>query len=99
MGWIDSPKTKAVYGFVGKEGEILLNDVKVEVKTDFATVAISSLTDEPIKSSGNMLLTAVGRAENTNSKYNEDRTAVSYTHLDVYKRQRISFTRVGQRKA
>ncbi|MGI6574092.1 MAG: hypothetical protein ACOX19_12035 [Fermentimonas sp.] len=74
MGWIDSPKSKAVYGFLGKEGEILLNDVKVEVKTDFATVAISSLTDEPIKSSGNMLLTAVGRAENTNSKYNEDRT-------------------------
>ncbi len=74
VGWIDSPKTKAVYGFVGKEGEILLNDVKFEVKTDFATVAISLLTDEPIKSSGNMLLTAVGRAENTNSKYNEDRT-------------------------
>ena len=74
FGWIDSPKTKAVYGFVGKEGEILLNDLKVEVKTDFATVAISSLTDEPIKSSGNMLLTAVGRAENTDSKYNEDRT-------------------------
>ncbi len=74
MGWIDSPRTKAVYGFVGKEGEIPLNDVQFEVKTDFATVAISSLTDEPIKSSGNMLLTAVGRAENTNSKYNEDRT-------------------------
>lgn len=74
IGWIDSPKTKAVYGFVGKEGEILLSDLKVEVKTDFATVAISSLTDEPIKSSGNLLLTAVGRADNTNSKYNEDRT-------------------------
>ncbi len=76
MGWIDSPKTKAVYGFVGKEGEILLNDVKVEVKTDFATLAISSLTDEPIKSSGNMLLTAVGRAENTNSEYNATREQV-----------------------
>ncbi|MGI6574090.1 MAG: hypothetical protein ACOX19_12025 [Fermentimonas sp.] len=76
IGWIDSPKTKAVYGFVGKEGEILLNDVKVEVKTDFATVAISSLTDEPIKSSGNMLLTAVGRAENTNSEYNASREQV-----------------------
>ena len=76
IGWIDSPKTKAVYGFVGKEGEILLNDLKVEVKTDFATVAISSLTDEPIKSSGNMLLTAVGRAENTESEYNSTHTQV-----------------------
>ncbi|MDD4192442.1 MAG: hypothetical protein PHI28_14005, partial [Mangrovibacterium sp.] len=37
-------------------------------------VAISSLTDEPVKNSGNMLLTAVGRADNTDSKYNEDRT-------------------------
>jgi hypothetical protein len=76
IGWIDSPKTKAVYGFVGKEGEILLSDLKVEVKTDFATVAISSLTDEPIKSSGNMLLTAVGRAENTESEYNSTHTQV-----------------------
>lgn len=74
IGWIDTQKTKAVYGFVGKEGEISLNDVRFSVKTDFATVAISSLTDEPIRSSDNLLLTAVGRADNTNSKYNEDRT-------------------------
>lgn len=74
IGWIDSPRSKAVYGFVGKEGELSLNDLNVNVKTDFATVAISSLTDEPIKSSTNMLLTAVGRADNTDSKYNEDRT-------------------------
>lgn len=79
FGWIDSPKTKAVYGFVGKEGAIKLNNATVEVKTDFATVAISSLDDDPIASSGNMLLTAVGRAENTNMKYNEERTQV----LDV----------------
>lgn len=74
FGWIDSPRTKAVYGLVGKEGDIALNDVKINVQTDFATVAISSLTDDPISASGNMLLTAVGRADNTNSKYNEDRT-------------------------
>lgn len=79
FGWIDSPDTKAVYGFVGKEGDISLKDVKVNVKTDFATVAISSLTNEPINRSTNMLLTAVGRAENTGSKYNENRTQV----LDV----------------
>ncbi|RIH64723.1 hypothetical protein D1164_13885 [Mariniphaga sediminis] len=74
IGWIDSPKSKAVYGFIGKEGELSLNDFKVDAKTDFATVAISSLTDEPIKSSTNMLLTAIGRADNTNSKYNEEHT-------------------------
>jgi len=76
IGWIDSPKTKAVYGFVGKEGVLELTDLKIDVKTDFATVAISTLTDEPISSSTNMLLTAVGRAENTNMKYNEGHTQV-----------------------
>ncbi len=82
IGWVDSPKTKAVYGFTGKEGEIQLKDMSIEVKNDFATVAISSLTDDPINSSGNMLLTAVGRAENTNSKFkfNDDGTA---QQLDV----------------
>jgi hypothetical protein len=74
IGWIDTPNTKAVYGFVGKEGKMALTNMKVNVKTDFATVAISTLTDEPIKSSPNMLLTAVGRADNTNSRFNEDHT-------------------------
>ncbi len=74
IGWIDSPNTKAVYGFLGKEGTLALTNLKINVKTDFATVAISTLTDEPIKSSANMLLTAVGRADNANSKYNEDHT-------------------------
>ncbi|MBE0656023.1 MAG: hypothetical protein IH594_19645 [Bacteroidales bacterium] len=73
-GWIDTPDTKAVYGFVGKEGLINLSGFKVSVKTDFATVAISTLTDEPIKSSTNMLLTTIGRADNTNSRYNDDHT-------------------------
>jgi hypothetical protein len=74
FGWIDSPKTKAVYGFVGKEGTLALSNMKITVKTDFATIAISSLTDEPVKSSANMLLTAIGRADNTGSKYNQDHT-------------------------
>jgi len=72
IGWIDTPKTKVVYGFVGKEGDIPLTGLTINVKTDFATVAVSSLTDEPISSSNNMLLTAVGRADNTGSKYNEE---------------------------
>ena len=74
IGWIDTPNTKAVYGFLGKEGNISLTNMRINVKTDFATVAISTLTDEPIKSSTNMLLTAIGRADNTNSKYNKDHT-------------------------
>jgi hypothetical protein len=59
---------------VGKEGDVALTNLKINVKTDFATVAISTLTNDPIRSSTNMLLTAVGRANNTNSIYNEDHT-------------------------
>lgn len=76
IGWIDSPQTKAVYGFIGNEGNIKLTDAVIQATTDFATIAISSLTDDPISNSTNMLLTAVGRAENTNCKYNEDHTQV-----------------------
>jgi hypothetical protein len=73
-GWIDTPRTKAAYGFLGKEGKLDLTDLSIRVKTDFATVAISSLTNDPVNRSGNMLLTAVGRADNTNCRYNEDHT-------------------------
>ncbi len=74
IGWINSPRTKVVYGFVGKEGKIELSGVNIDTHTDFATIAISSLTDDPITSSGNMLLTAVGRADNTNVQYNDTHT-------------------------
>ena len=46
----------------------------MNVKTEFAVIAISSLTDRPLRESGNMLLTTVGRADNTDCKYNEDHT-------------------------
>ena len=74
IGWIDTPYTKVAYGFLGREGSLVLSDMKINVTTDFATIAISSLTNEQINSSTNMLLTAVGRADNTNSIYNEDHT-------------------------
>ena len=78
-GWIDSDRTKAIYGFTGKVSRIELTGVSFGVKTDFATIALSSLTDKPINSSDNILLTAVGRSENTGMKFNEERTVM----LDV----------------
>lgn len=74
-GYIDSPKTKAVYGFTGNK-TIKLTNMEFSVKNDFATVAISSLEDEEIEKSGNLLLTAVGRADNTDAQYNEDHTVL-----------------------
>ncbi|MBS7614610.1 hypothetical protein KEJ18_02595 [Candidatus Bathyarchaeota archaeon] len=74
IGWIDTPRTKAAYGFLGEIREISLNDLKLKVRTRFAVIAISSLTDKPINESPNLLLTAIGRANNTGVKYNADHT-------------------------
>ncbi len=68
-GTIDSPRTKCAYGFLQKNGEIVLSGMTVNATTDFAVVALSSLTDQPIGASDNLLLTAVGRARNTDAKF------------------------------
>ncbi len=74
IGWIDSQRTKAIYGFVGNTPRIDLNGVSFNVKTDFATIAMSSLTDKPLDQTDNILLTTVGRSKNTDMQFNEDHT-------------------------
>ena len=71
-GYVNTDLTKCVYGFLGKNGEIDLSGVKVNCETDFAVIAMSSLTDSPVTSSDNILLTTVGRAINTDSKFEKD---------------------------
>lgn len=73
-GVIDSPRTKAAYGFIGAAGEIKMKGLSVKAVTDFAVLAVSSLSDSSTFDSENMLLTAVGRADNTGAKYNADHT-------------------------
>lgn len=68
-GYVNTPKTKCAYGFLCKNGKLNLDGVNIDCKTDFATIALSSLSDEDICSSDNILLTAVGRAHNTDSKF------------------------------
>jgi hypothetical protein len=68
-GKIDTAMTKCAYGFLGKNGEVALNGMSVRCKTDFAVVALSSLTDKPICESDNILMTTVGRARNTDSVF------------------------------
>ncbi|MBM3241625.1 hypothetical protein FJZ31_35540 [Candidatus Poribacteria bacterium] len=70
IGVIDTPYTKAAYGFIGEVESISLRGLNLHVRTPFATVAVSSLTDKPIAESYRILLTAVGRAENTDFRYN-----------------------------
>ena len=66
-GYIDSPRTQVVYGFC--QGDNKLSDVEINVKNDFATIALSSLKELPIAETDSLLLTAVGRADNTDCGY------------------------------
>ena len=74
IGVIDTPYTKAAYGFIGEAESIPMNGLNLHVRTPFAIVAISSLTDKPLAQSSRLLLTAVGRVENTDFRYNILRT-------------------------
>ena len=54
---------------VGRHTGVDLRDVHIDCKTDFAVVAMSSLTDEPICKSDNILLTTIGRARNSGAQF------------------------------
>lgn len=64
-GIINSPRTQALYGYIGSNKTLKTKDITVKCKTDFAAIAFSSLTDAPISESDNILITAVGRVSNT----------------------------------
>ena len=71
-GKVDTDMTKCAFGFLGKNGKIEMNGMNVKCSTDFAVIAVSSLTEDKITESDNMLLTAVGRAQNTDAKFVKD---------------------------
>jgi hypothetical protein len=58
---INSPKTQAVNGWVGGK-TLQLSDSTIRVDTRKAVVALTSLDDQPLSSSRNILITAVARA-------------------------------------
>ena len=79
VGVVDTERTKAVYGRIGPVGHnstkkkvgvtVEMNGMKVEGETDFGVIALSSLTDDPIEKSENMLLSAIGRAGNSDARF------------------------------
>lgn len=71
-GWVDTDRTKCVYGFLRKNGSIALKDMEVECDNEFAVIAVSSLSDDPINCSDNILLTTGGRSMNYNAKFDGD---------------------------
>ena len=84
IGAIDTERTKVVYGMIGKGGsaastkrrvpvDINLNGLSVDSYTDFGVIALSSLTNEPIETSDNILMSAIGRARNTGAQFDGDK--------------------------
>lgn len=62
---VNTPNTKSAVGFLADAGRLDLDGLTVECETDFATITANSLDGKPIGQSRRLLLTAVGRAENT----------------------------------
>ena len=81
IGAVDTPKTKAVYGFlgnalankIGDDGGVQLNGLSVKCNTDFATIAISSLTEESIENSDCLLMTTVGRSRSRGAQFDGEK--------------------------
>ena len=71
-GWIDTDRTKCVYGFLEKNGQIDLNGASIECQNDFAVIAMSSLNNEALDKTDNILLTTIGRAYNKDAKFDGD---------------------------
>ncbi len=68
-GTVDTPRTKAVYGKLAKNGMLKLNGLTLKCDNEFAVIAISSLSDAPLGETDNILLSAVGDAVNTDMKW------------------------------
>lgn len=68
---IDTPRTQAVQAFFGKQvSSLATSALDVHCDNVYATIAVTSLTDQPITNSPRLLLTTVGRAENSDFTYN-----------------------------
>ncbi|MBR5738781.1 MAG: hypothetical protein IKY02_02200, partial [Lachnospiraceae bacterium] len=81
FGAVDTERTKVIYGRLtaGRNDTMKANPntfvkgMSVKGGTDFAVIALSSLTDDPISKSPNMLLSTIGRARNTGAQFDGDK--------------------------
>ena len=74
IGWIDTPRTKSVYGTFAPGEKISLKGVEFTFKGGFATLTLTSLTGEDLKDARLILITAVGRSDNSGTVYNPSHT-------------------------
>lgn len=70
---IDTPRSQGLVGFV-RDNKERTRHIMPEIGNDFCAITLSSLTEEPIRRSDTLLLTACSRWQNTGSQWNERRT-------------------------
>ena len=71
---INTPGTKGMIGFA-KGKHISLENISFTTSNEFAIVLISSMDkSKPIEQAKSVLITVMARAQNTNMKFNSDRT-------------------------
>ena len=77
---IDTPRSKIVFGMLARNRKgtpsprTVLDGVTFRAHTDWGVIALSSLTDDEISKTDNMLLSAIGRASNSDPIRNGDQT-------------------------
>jgi len=71
---IDTPRSQGAFGRLGNAGTVRTTDVSVRSGTPFAAIMVSSMDGKTVRESRHLLVTAVGRAENTGQVFNLTRT-------------------------
>ncbi len=62
---INTPATKAAAGFLAEAGPLDLDGLTIDCQTPFATITATSLDGDSLNRARRILITSVGRAENT----------------------------------
>ncbi|MCJ7822020.1 MAG: hypothetical protein MUQ26_02885, partial [Armatimonadetes bacterium] len=71
---IDAPRSQGAFGRLEDAGTVRTSDVSVRSETPFAAIVVTSMDGRPVRESRHLLVTAVGRAENTGQVFNMTRT-------------------------
>lgn len=62
---VSTPRTQGAIGLLGKAGRLRLGALELSCQNQFAVIMVQSLSDQPLGQAKRVLVTAVGRAENT----------------------------------
>ena len=79
-GFVCTPMTKAMYGFLGNakfaninKEWLKMDGLEVSCNTDFGTIAISSLTEDTIENSDNILMSTIGRSRSRGAQFDGEK--------------------------